>query len=114
MVHKGEIVEKAVRSSGMSITELSKRLGISRRHIYNIFNSYTISLELVLQIGKIINYDFTLDFSEISNTNILLPENNIAENSNDTNANYWKNKYLALLEEYNKLLKELVGQNNHI
>ena len=113
MVHKGEIVEKAVRSSGMSITELSKRLGISRRHIYNIFNSYTLSLELILQIGKIINHDFTLDFSEINNTNKLLPDNSTTVIDEGLGSDYWKNKYLALLEEYNKLLKDLVNQNNH-
>ena len=41
-------------------------------------------------------------------------KNQIIENKNNTadyaNAEYWKTKYLELLEEYNKLLKKHIEQ----
>jgi len=111
MVHKGEIIEKAVRRSGISITELSKRIGISRRHIYNVFNNPDINWEIIVQIGKVIHYDFSKDFVELE----TFPENKKILHEDiptpfDNNPIYWKNKYLILLEEYNSLLKDFVSK----
>lgn len=111
MVHKGEIIEKAVRSSGISITVLSKRIGKSRRHIYNIFNNSNVDWEMILKISKAIHYDFSKDFTDLDKLNkygakeklsVAMEDNSSYNNDPD----YWKNKYLELLEDYNKLLKE--------
>jgi len=59
MVHKGEIVEKAVRASGIKLTELAKKMNLSRRHLYNLFEESNLSVEYIYKIGKIIHYDFT-------------------------------------------------------
>lgn len=66
MKHRGEILEKAVRNSGISITKLAKLIKISRRHLYNIFNKHDVNIETVIQIGKIIHYDFSKELKEIS------------------------------------------------
>lgn len=105
MQHRGEIVKEAVYKSGFPITELAKRLGKSRRSIYLLFESSNVSLDLVLQIGKVIHYDFKAEIKEFSlskEIDISLKSDNETE---EYNAEYWKNKYLKLLEEYNEILK---------
>lgn len=111
MVHKGEIIEKAVRGSGISITELGKRIGKSRRHIYNIFNSTSVNWEMILKIGKAIHYDFTKDFKDLEKLHKYKVKENVSIAMEDTadyinDSDYWKNKYLEILEDYNKLLKD--------
>ena len=35
--YEGEILEKAMRNSGVSIAFIAKKVGYSRRHFYNLF-----------------------------------------------------------------------------
>ncbi len=107
MQHRGEIVKKAIHQSGFSITKLADRIGKSRRWMYQMFENRNVSLDLILEIGKIIHYDFTDEIKEfkkvqnsftaqfINDQSIITPENTVE---------FWKDKYLKLLEEYNALL----------
>lgn len=61
MEHKGEIIENAIRQSGHSLTDIAKKLKISRRHLYNLFNKNNIDHDTILQIGRIINHDFSYE-----------------------------------------------------
>ena len=101
MIHRGEIIEQAIRQSGISITEVAKRLGKSRQHLYNLFDDPNISLDSILQIGKIIHYDFTKEIAELKSLNQAI-QNKVTLQENDE---YWKDKYLHLLEKYNSLLE---------
>jgi predicted transcriptional regulator len=107
MIHKGEIIEKAVRKTGYPITLLAKRLGKSRRHVYNLFSNRDVSIEVILEIGKIIQYDFSEDINGLSK----IPENykiDVATEPfvNFEDANYWKSKYFELLDIHHLLLKK--------
>ena len=105
MQHRGEIIKAAVYRSGFPITELAKRLGKCRRWIYLMFENNSVSLDLVLQIGKIIHYDFASDIKELG-INPKTSDHSILKIENEQESvEYWKNKYLKLLEEYNDLLK---------
>ena len=107
MQHRGELVEKAVRESGFQIAELARRMKKSRRHIYNLFENPHLSLDEILQIGKIIHYDFTELFTDVRKSNALIED---PEMPYGNSANYWKDKYIALLEKYNSLLEKM-GNN---
>ena len=104
MQHRGEIIKEAVYKSGVSVTELAKRIGKSRRWMYLMFESNNVSLDLVLKIGKIIHHDFSDEIKELGSSIIVKQELN-SNFEKEPNAEYWKNKYLKLLEEYNELLK---------
>ncbi len=106
MQHRGEIIKIAVYKSGISISELAKRLGKSRRWMYLMFENNTVSLDIVLQIGKIIHYDFSEEIKEFSPSQNGLNELSTSFEKEESNAEFWKNKYLKLLEEYNELLKK--------
>jgi predicted transcriptional regulator len=103
MQHRGEIIKDAVYKSGYPITELAKRIGKSRRWVYLLFENATVSIDIMLQIGKIIHYDFTEDLHTFGKNLYLRSE---PPNPYITDEDYWKNKYLKLLEEYNDLLKK--------
>jgi predicted transcriptional regulator len=112
MIHRGEIIEQAVRESGMSITKLAIRMGRSRRHIYNLFETVDVPLEVILEIGKIINHDFTylLPASSVSYSEKISLSAQGVESTvvNSSEIDYWKNKYLDLLEKYNKILESRI------
>jgi len=109
MQHKGEILEKAVRESGMSLTKLTQRLSKSRRWIYNAFDNPNVPIDYILEIGKIIHHDFSEDIIELKKyrkmtTEVSLDHNYLNPENNTTD--YWKIKYLNLLEKYNLLLEK--------
>jgi predicted transcriptional regulator len=102
MQHRGEIIKEAVYKSGYPITELAKRMGKSRRWVYLLFENPTVSIDTIIQIGALIHYDFANDF-EIIKPHVV----NETDLSYTREEDYWKNKYLKLLEEYNELLKKV-------
>lgn len=103
MKHRGEIIKEAVYKSGYPITELAKRMGKSRRWVYLLFENNTVSIDIMLQIGKIIHYDFS---EELNRPSANLFTVNEPPSLYISDEEYWKNKYLNLLEEYNELLKK--------
>ena len=107
MQHRGEILETAIRQSGVPITRIVKKLSKSRRWLYNQFTRQDVSLDVFLEIGKLIHHDFSQDLNEFkpnARRSHLIEDANDNEYGNQT-AQYWKDKYMHLLEEYNELLK---------
>jgi len=108
MQHRGEIVEKAIRESGYSITKLAQKLGKSRRWMYLAFENSDLTIEIILEVGQIIHHDFSDDLNQLkkypfTKVQQLLeePKKSIGKSED---ADHWKNKYLLLLEKYNVLL----------
>ncbi len=95
MIHRGKIVEKIVRKSGYSLTKLASELGISLRTLYNRFDSADVSWYFINDLGKIIHYDFTLEFPELKAN---------ADPSGQNEIIRLAGKYDRLVEKYNKLL----------
>ena len=103
MIHRGEIVEQAVRSSGHNLSSLAKRLGKSRKWLYDAFENPMLSLEYTIEIGKLIHYDFSDHIPELRRTYVS------NEESSSLNEPSWKDKYIALLEEHQRLLAHLLA-----
>lgn len=100
MQHKGEIVEKAVRQSGIPLTKIVLRLGKSRKWLYNAFENPHLSIDYILEIGKVIHFDFSYEIKELSTVKVLSKLD-----QEPSEVEFWKNKYLNLLEEYKTLLE---------
>jgi hypothetical protein len=105
--HLGELLEKAIRQSEYPITKIAKRIGYTRQHMYNLFQQPQIDLLLLEEIGNIIHVDFSESVKSLKKYKLT---HTAADVVNETNAyivdGSYKDKYLALLEDYNKLLKE--------
>lgn len=112
-MHKGEVLEKAIRQSGVPITYIAKRMKKSRMWVYNLFQNKIISIDVLLKIGEIIHYDFKgeiLDVKEIKRVKGILEEPQVAYKKSPPKENkeeYWKDKYLSLLEKHNELLQTI-------
>ncbi len=101
--HKGKILEKAVRESGIPLTKLTKRINKSRRWIYNAFENPNLSIEYIIQIGDIIHYDFSESLVELKKFKSSALKVHIT--GEQDYPEYWKDKYLELLEKYNNILE---------
>ena len=112
IIHRGEIVEKAARRSGASLTKLAKKLGIGRNTLYNRFRDANLNYHFIMEVGKAIYYDFTLDFPEMKAELGLTSANPISQHREEllekdktTEFLRLESKYTHLLEKYNKLLE---------
>ena len=126
MPHQGEILQEAIKNSGISITRIVDELGITRPTIYRKFKEETIDYNFVKRVGDIINHDFSLDFTSVQQSALpfsVTPVKNIVNNSvtprpmpvngtdNDLSRQLLalQTKYIALLEAYNELLIKVYG-----
>ena len=110
-LNAGEIVEHAVRSQNVNISELSRRMKVNRRTLYNWFQQKSLNADVICGIGQVINYDFSKDFNEELETSkikskerVLNPKIN-KEYVSQESVYYWMEKYICLLEDYKKLLQ---------
>lgn len=101
MKHKGEIIEKAIRQSGYPIAQIARKLGKSRRWLYYIFESNNVSLDVFIEVGNIIHYDFSEDVKELKK---IKQSEDSPFKKNTGEIDLWKNKYYQLLEKYHHLL----------
>jgi hypothetical protein len=106
-MNNGEIVEHVIRRNNISISELSRRLRVSRRSIYNWFTQKNLSFDIILQIGEVLDYDFSSDFPDKligrRSNSVQGYQPDIHINDSQNSANYWRNKYINLLEKYNEV-----------
>jgi transcriptional regulator with XRE-family HTH domain len=107
-LHTGAIVERVVRRSGVSITELARRTHVNRRSVYNWFNQKRLKLDIICKIGSVLGHDFSIEFpnffpkDEFTQMKRLMESKEEVENSESVY--FWMNKYISLLEKYNELL----------
>ena len=130
MPHQGEILQEAIKNSGISITRIVEELGITRPTIYRKFKEETVDYNFVRKIGDIINHNFSNDFTSLQQsslpfvTNTVKPTvtNSVTNNvtsrvthAPNTDSDPSKQlltlqaKYIALLEAYNELLLKVYG-----
>lgn len=111
LTNAGEIVEHAVRRQHVNISELSRRMNVNRRTLYNWFRQKRLPLDVVVSIGEVIKYDFSKEFKEEFNSLNLRPL--VSHDANPAVAHraelsdskyYWMEKYISLLEDYKSLL----------
>ncbi len=126
MSHQGEILQNAIKNSGISITRIVEELGITRPTIYRKFKEDTLDGNFVNSVGQIINHDFANDFTLVQQstlpfvtpivrqtvtsgvtarvTSVQIPDSDPAKQLLAL-----QTKYIALLEAYNELLLKVYG-----
>lgn len=115
-MHNGEIVELVIRRHGLSITEVSRRLQVSRRSIYNWFTQQHLALNIICRIGEVLDYDFSVDMPELFNggdNQGSISRSHLKQTMGDyqNSASYWRNKYINLLEKHNDVLNQFRATN---
>lgn len=111
--HRGEIVEKAIRDSGYSITAISKKLGISRNTLYNKFQEANLNDDFLYKVSQVIHHDFSVQIPELNQIEKFSEVSQIV--FKDKTATDYKDlysKYTTLLEKHNELLRFLIKMAN--
>jgi transcriptional regulator with XRE-family HTH domain len=108
-MHNGEIIELVIRRDKISISELSRKLKVSRKSIYNWFKKENLSIEIINRIGEVLNHDFTNELPEkYEELNVelkkLKQDSDVIDGHDENLTHYWKKKYINLLESYTSLL----------
>lgn len=126
MPHQGEIVQEAIKNSGISITRIVEELGITRPTIYRKFKDDTLDAKFVRRIGEIIGHDFAQDFTLPEQSSLPFVTSMVrghvthpvtprvtASQPPDLDASQQllalQAKYISLLEAYNELLLKVYG-----
>ncbi|WP_071885815.1 helix-turn-helix domain-containing protein [Hymenobacter sedentarius] len=126
MPHQGEILQEAIKNSGISITRIVDELGITRPTIYRKFKEDTIDYNFVKKVGEIINHDFSIDFTAVQQSSLpfvtsaprpvvtpVVTPRVTQSQSPDVDPSrqllILQSKYIALLEAYNELLLKVYG-----
>jgi transcriptional regulator with XRE-family HTH domain len=103
-IHMGELLEKAMKKKGMSVSAVAIALDINRRTLYNWFKQKTIDKVIMQKISSLMVLDRHL--IEILPNNTILDKSNLQESC-------WQDKYIDLLEKYAGLLTILKkGKSN--
>ena len=105
--HAGHIVESIIRKKGHNISKLAQNMKISRCTLYNWFQQEALPFDILVRIGAYINHDFSVDFPEYFSLNMEeRRESNPLHNQilEDEKVDFWRHKYILLLEKYNEYL----------
>jgi len=110
-LHMGQLLEKAIRKKGLNITAIARAIGVQRRTMYNWFLTKDLNVDIMQRISKVIVYDFGQP--ELAPA-IVVPD--VVEVANDLvtikNEEYWKDKYIDLLERYSSILNANISNKN--
>jgi len=110
-LHMGQLLEKAIRKKGLNITAIARAIGVQRRTMYNWFSTKDLNVDIMQRISKVIVYDFGQP--ELAPA-IVVPD--VVEVANDLvtikNEEYWKDKYIDLLERYSSILNANLSNKN--
>lgn len=130
MPHQGEILQEAIKNSGISITRIVDELGITRPTMYRKFKERELDYNFVKKVGDVIGHNFADDFTSLQQTDLsfgVTNVSNIVKSSASPSVNHrtavmlggdsdslkqlleLQQKYIALLEDYNQLLLKVYG-----
>lgn len=69
-LHIGQLIKTVFERSGMTVSDFARLLNCERTNIYTIFKRRTIDVELLINISKILNYNFFEDILKETDLNI--------------------------------------------
>jgi DNA-binding phage protein len=110
--HYGHAVEKVIRRNSVGISEIARKMGVSRRSIYNWFETEKIPTETIKRIGCVIGHDFSKEFPDemrfYTELDYMKMQNidNFSDKKNNHSVYYWMDRYIKLLENFNAILGE--------
>jgi len=111
LIHRGEILQKYIQSLNpkVSVAALARKLDIDRTTVYLHFKNDNLDYSTILKYGKALKHDFTVEFPEmlqyISEVEEPLSEYTaITVSEALRERDYWKDKYIALMEKHNELI----------
>jgi CO dehydrogenase/acetyl-CoA synthase alpha subunit len=107
-IHRGALLDTAVRENAANITQMVKKMGISRGTFYNHVKDPNLSYEQLAKYGKVIKHDFSQDLPEMKK--FVLEDMEVPYGTPKTleeaieQRDYWRERYYKKAEECNRLI----------
>jgi predicted transcriptional regulator len=114
-VHRGRILEEAVKASGIPVTSIKTMVGVSRRTIYVWFEKEDLEMKHMAAVGNVIGVDFAQYFTpdEIKMKDLVLEGKPAYTNASlekcKEEVQTWKDKYIQAIEEINILKQQIIN-----
>ncbi|MBI5370595.1 MAG: helix-turn-helix domain-containing protein [Sphingobacteriales bacterium] len=108
--NRGQILATVVEASGLKKEEVAKKAGYSRSAYYKHIENPELDFSILIAYGKALRYDFTEDIPGMPRY-LLEDAGELYGNPENLEEarkilSQLKNKYLELLEKYNRLIEE--------
>lgn len=110
--HMGEILHKVFKDTGLKVAPVARKMGIDRGTVYRHFDERELSLDYIARYGKAMGVDMRKYFPQIADianeelTQYISSKPSYQEL--ERTVDYWKDKYIKLLEQYNELLLDKI------
>ena len=97
-VHRGQILDNAIREKGITFATAAKRCKISRRTLYNYLENPELPWQKIIEFEENLQLDLGKYFTQLRKYKSVNPDPLIIKEPQE--AVYWRNKYIELLERY--------------
>ncbi len=115
-IHRGQALATAVEITGLGKEEVASKAGYSRSAYYKHIENPQLEYHILIAYGRAIGHDFTEEFPDMPRYSLEEPEEKYAPPQNLAEAirlsELWKDKYLELLEKYNRLIEERLSKKS--
>lgn len=109
--HRGQLLEDAVKASRIKKEEVASRAGYQRASYYKHIKEPALPYHILTAYGKAIKHDFTEYLPDMPKYMLEEPDSQYNQPASLEDArqqiDYWKTKYIELLERFNALVMEL-------
>lgn len=111
LIDRGKVLEDFIKNLNPKVSKaaLAKKLGYDRSTLYLHFANPNLDYSVILKYGKALKHDFSVEFPDmfqyISTVEEPLAEYKVMSVSEALRErDYWKDKYINLMERYNELI----------
>ncbi|MBL4677992.1 MAG: helix-turn-helix transcriptional regulator [Mucilaginibacter sp.] len=111
-MHNGEKVKSIIRRSRYSVSELAAALKVTRRTVYNWLNDQNLKRDTIYKIGQLLRHDFSIEFPNLFRSRDFQFDGPLSFRINPSESEYFKDRYLELLQKYNDLLRSTKGASH--
>lgn len=109
-IHRGQVLQAAVDATRLNKKDVAEKAGYSRASYYKHIQEPELDFHILAAYGKAIKYDFSEELHDMPKYALSEPDIPYGKVLTAEEAihqrDYWKDKYLELLEKYNRLIEE--------
>ncbi len=110
-LHRGQLLEDAVKASRLKKEEVAAKAGYQRTSYYKHIREPDLPYHILTAYGKAIKHDFTEFLPDMPKYMIEEADSQYNQPATLEDArrqiDYWKTKYIDLLERFNQIVVEL-------
>nr|WP_068887666.1 hypothetical protein [Pedobacter panaciterrae] len=107
-INRGAILKKAVKDSGIPITEVARRAGYGRVTYYTHIDNSDLKLDILDKYATAIKYDFRDEVPEMVEYYERKRENSLSTFEKiEADRDFWRDEYGRMLKEKNEMQKKI-------